>query len=295
MNLLVVADLHYALKQFDWILSVAADHDAVVIAGDLLEVASVVPQDAQIVVVTEYLRRLSEITQVFVCSGNHDLDVEGPGGERIAGWLAGLGSRPSSATARPSSSARRSFRVFPGGRAPRPRGDRGADGAGCRPTDAASLDLDPSRAAAGQPGQLGRQRSFGDQELSDWIAEFSPTLVLSGHVHQAPFVAGGRWVDRIDNTWVFNMGQQIGEAPTHVIIDTEAGGAAWFSLAGTEGIDLRDEEAAPERIIELPDWLTVSDRTCPRLRGGRCPGAASGCRECGPSSRNGSSGPRTGT
>ena len=41
--------------------------------------------------VTEYLRRLSEMTQVFVCSGNHDLDAEGPGGERIAGWLARLG------------------------------------------------------------------------------------------------------------------------------------------------------------------------------------------------------------
>ena len=93
MNILLVADLHYALKQFDWLLSVAEDHDAVVIAGDLLEVASVVPQAAQILVVTEYLRRLSEKTRVLVCSGNHDLDVEGPGGERFAGWVAGLGDR----------------------------------------------------------------------------------------------------------------------------------------------------------------------------------------------------------
>ena len=91
MNLLLVADLHYTLKQFDWLVSVAADHDAVVIAGDLLEVGSVVPQGAQIVVVTEYLRRLSGITTVLVCSGNHDLDAELPGGERIAGWLVGLG------------------------------------------------------------------------------------------------------------------------------------------------------------------------------------------------------------
>ena len=105
------------------------------------------------------------------------------------------------------------------------------------------------------PVSWGGKRSYGDQELNDWIMEFSPTLVLSGHVHQAPFVSGGGWVDRIANTWVFNMGQQLGEAPTHVIIDTEAGGAAWFSLAGRERIYLRDQEAAPERIIDLPDWI----------------------------------------
>ncbi len=91
MNILLVADLHYALKQFDWLLGVAEDHDAVVIAGDLLDAGSLVPQPAQILVVTEYLRRLAARTRVFVCSGNHDLDAEGPDGERFAGWLARLG------------------------------------------------------------------------------------------------------------------------------------------------------------------------------------------------------------
>ena len=87
-----------------------------------------------------------------------------------------------------------------------------------------------------------------------------PTLVLSGHVHQAPFVSGGRWVDRIENTWVFNMGRQLGEAPTHVIIDTEAGAAAWFSLAGRERISLHEAVVAPQRITDLPDWLRASGR-----------------------------------
>jgi predicted MPP superfamily phosphohydrolase len=107
MNILLVADLHYALKQFDWVLSVAADHDAVVIAGDLLETASVVPLDAQVVVVSEYLRRLAGITRVFVCSGNHDLDAEGPGGERVAGWLAGARWRCRAGRAAPTSRRRR--------------------------------------------------------------------------------------------------------------------------------------------------------------------------------------------
>ena len=148
MNLLVVADLHYALKQFDWILSVAPDHDAVVIAGDLLEVASVVPQDAQIVVVTEYLRRLSEMTRVFVCSGNHDLDVEGPGGERIAGWLAGLGVAAVVRDGQAVAIGEMLFSCFPWWEgAETASGDRGADGAGCRPAAPGTSDLDPSRAA----------------------------------------------------------------------------------------------------------------------------------------------------
>ena len=37
MRLLAVADLHYSLPQFDWVLEVAPDFDVVVLAGDLLE------------------------------------------------------------------------------------------------------------------------------------------------------------------------------------------------------------------------------------------------------------------
>ena len=59
------------------------------------------------------------------------------------------------------------------------------------------------------------------------------------------------------------MGQQIGAAPTHVIIDTESGGAAWFSLADREWVYLRDEHVAPQRITELPDWLRAADRPSP--------------------------------
>ena len=274
MNLLLVADLHYALKQFDWILSVAADHDAVVIAGDLLEGCSFVPQDAQIVVVTEYLRRLSKATQVIVCSDNHDLDVEGPGGERIAGWLAGMGVSGVVRDGQALAIGETLFSCFPWW-----------EGTETREAIAAQMARDAARRTGtwiwvhhapprDSPVSWGGKQSYGDQELSDWIMEFSPTLVLSGHVHQAPFVSGGGWVDRIANTWVFNMGQQLGEAPTHVIIDTDAGGAAWFSLAGRERVYLRDQEAAPERIIDLPDWIRVADRAPSSAAERAMPGAA---------------------
>jgi Icc-related predicted phosphoesterase len=274
MNILLVADLHYALKQFDWVLSVAVDHDAVVIAGDLLETASVVPLDAQVVVVSEYLRRLAGITRVFVCSGNHDLDAEGPGGERFAGWLAGLGVAG----------------VVRDGQAVM-IGDTLVscfawwEGAETRAAVDAQMVRDAARRTdawiwvhhappQGSPVAWNGRRSHGDAALSDWIARYSPTLVLSGHVHEAPFVEGGGWVDRIGGTWVFNMGHQIGEAPAHGVIDTGRGQAAWFSLGGRERVDLCEPGARPQPITELPDWLTVAGRGASPAAGFGAPGAA---------------------
>jgi 3',5'-cyclic AMP phosphodiesterase CpdA len=75
MQILVVSDLHYALPQLDWVATVAADYDVVVIAGDLLDISSIVEPDAQIAVVLEYLARIASKTTVIVCSGNHDLNA----------------------------------------------------------------------------------------------------------------------------------------------------------------------------------------------------------------------------
>ena len=60
MRFLVVADIHYALKQFDWLLDVAPHYDAVVIAGDLLEISHMVDRRAQIIVMRTYLSRIAE-------------------------------------------------------------------------------------------------------------------------------------------------------------------------------------------------------------------------------------------
>ena len=58
MQALIVADLHYNLRQFDWLLRVAGDYDLVIVAGDLLDLAGHADLDTQIVVVTKYLARL---------------------------------------------------------------------------------------------------------------------------------------------------------------------------------------------------------------------------------------------
>src|SRR5690242_5458019 len=87
MKILVVADIHYALPQFDWVVEVAPRYDLVVIAGDLLDTNSLVDPGTQIVVVLKYLRKLRELARLVVCSGNHDLDAVGPGGEKQALWM----------------------------------------------------------------------------------------------------------------------------------------------------------------------------------------------------------------
>ena len=39
MKALIAADLHYNLRQYDWLLQAAAGYDLVIVAGDLLDLA----------------------------------------------------------------------------------------------------------------------------------------------------------------------------------------------------------------------------------------------------------------
>src|SRR5436190_1023005 len=87
MRILLVSDLHYSLKQLDWVVAHAGEYDLVVVAGDVLDIASRVEPDAQIVVVLEYLARMAAKTAVVACSGNHDLNTRNALGERAAVWL----------------------------------------------------------------------------------------------------------------------------------------------------------------------------------------------------------------
>lgn len=57
--MLLVGDLHYDLRQLDWVLDQAPGHHLVVLAGDLLDIASAVPVDVQVPVVPGYLERLA--------------------------------------------------------------------------------------------------------------------------------------------------------------------------------------------------------------------------------------------
>lgn len=87
MRLLFVADLHYSLKQFDWLLGQAADFDATVIGGDLLDLSSALDADVQIAIVEKYFALLRQKTRLVVSSGNHDGDSRNAADESVAEWL----------------------------------------------------------------------------------------------------------------------------------------------------------------------------------------------------------------
>ena len=87
MRLLFVADLHYSLKQFDWLLANAGQYDLAVIGGDLLDLASPLDADVQIAIVEKYFGLLRQKTSLAVSSGNHDGDRRNDADESVAAWL----------------------------------------------------------------------------------------------------------------------------------------------------------------------------------------------------------------
>jgi Icc-related predicted phosphoesterase len=246
MKLLLVSDLHYALKQFDWVHSVADRFDAVAIAGDHLDSSSTVGVDVQIVVIGKYLRRLQTRTRLLVSSGNHDLNGRDAAGERVARWLSDAGNF--------------GF-IVDGGRVeidhtlmtvcPWWDGPKGRDAVGEQLVrDAAHrrgrwiwvYHAPPDQSPVSWTGS----KHYGDADLRQWISRYQPDLVLTGHIHQAPFRAGGSWIDRVDGTWILNAGRQIGPCPTYVVIDTDSMQAMWFSLAGNEIVRL---DGTPEQSV----------------------------------------------
>lgn len=233
MRLLLASDLHYNLPQFDWIMEQADDYDLVVLAGDHLDISSAVPLETQIVVLQAYAEELATRCRPVICSGNHDLTGRNHHDEKWAPWIVSD--------------------QLPAAVIDRDRLDRDDvritvcqwwDGPKTRDDVAAQLAADgtdrplrwvwiyhypPDESSVSWVGG----RHIGDRDLNGWIDEHGPDLVLTGHIHDAPFRDGGSWIDRIDKTWVVNAGVQPGPIPPHCSIDLATGVAEWWSPYGT--------------------------------------------------------------
>ena len=261
MRCLVVADLHYSLPQFDWLLSAAPQFDVVIFAGDALDIGSSVDFRAQIVVVKKYLALLSGLTRVILCSGNHDLDERNPEGEKIARWIGDVRELGIACDGDSLTIGDTFFTVCPWW-----------DG----PLVKQRIDDQLREAAAGRlkrwiwvhhappansPTSWGGKRFFGDQELVQWIQSYQPSMVISGHVHQSPFIADGSWFDQLGSTWVFNAGLQPGRPPVHIVLDIDNGTAFWLPLGYEQCIDLNAPLQRPAAAItNPPEWLTSLGR-----------------------------------
>ncbi|MCB1129788.1 MAG: metallophosphoesterase family protein [Verrucomicrobiae bacterium] len=234
MKILLVADLHYTLRQWDWVQEVAGRFDLVVVAGDLLDIGSIVPLHAQSIVVGKYLGRIAGRAPLLVCSGNHDV-MEDPDGVRRASWLTSLDA-PSLVT---DGAFHRQdgwfFSIVPWWEDDETR-------------DEAEAMLDRHRgllegdrwAWIHHPPPSGSTTAWsgrddgGDEVCGKWIDRFRPDFLFSGHIHYAPFHAGGSWIDRIGDTWVFNAGRQTGPVPTFIVVDTEPDLATWVAAGEAE-------------------------------------------------------------
>ena len=236
MRLLCTADLHYRLPQFDWLVEQAADVDVVVIPGDHLQVVGAAPLDVQVVVVAKYLERLAQRTTVLASSGNHDLDGPGADGEQVASWLRELDVDGLHVDGDSVDIGATRFTVCPwwDGSATRALVDEQlAEAALERPEHWIWIYHSPP---AGTRLCTTGSREFPDPDLAQWIERWQPDLVVCGHIHQAPWVDGGGWVDRLGDTWVVNAGHQPGPLPAHVIIDTDAGTAEWYALPDRDAV-----------------------------------------------------------
>jgi Icc-related predicted phosphoesterase len=259
MRCLVVADLHYSLPQFDWVLNAAPQFDVVIIAGDALDIGSVVDFRAQIVVVRKYLKMLAGETRVILCSGNHDLDERDESGEKISRWIGDVGNLGVAHDGDSLTIGDTFFTVCPWWDGPRVKAQ-------------ISVQLEEAAAAhrgrwiwihhappANSPTSWAGARFQGDIELAQWIERYRPDIVLSGHVHQSPFTKDGSWFDKVGDTWVFNAGHQFGSPPAFIALDLDAGTAFWLSAAGEQRIDLGAPLERPAKnIAEFPGWLIAA-------------------------------------
>lgn len=234
MRILLVSDLHYALPQFDWVVDQVPHHDLVVLAGDHLDIASPVPLDAQIAVLRALIERVGDPDKLVVSSGNHDLTGSDADGERAALWLSSVGETGVAVDGDSVEVGDALVTVCPWWDGPigqeRVAGQLAGDGARTARPWVWVYHWPPD----GSPTCWTGRGHYGDAELLAWIGEHRPDVVLTGHVHDPPFKADGAWADRVDGTWVFNAGRQIGPVPAHIEIDLEERVATWRSLLGVE-------------------------------------------------------------
>jgi len=208
---------------------------------------------------------LSGITRIILCSGNHDLDERSPEGEKISRWIGEVRELGVACDGDSLTIGDTLFTVCPWWDGPlvKARIEN-------QLREAAAVRLKRwiwahHAPPANSPVSWGGKRFFGDVELVQWIETYQPSMVISGHVHQSPFIPDGSWFDRLGRTWVFNTGLQPGRPPTYIVLDVDDGQdkslAFWLAAGEAQWIDLKAPLKRPAMPVVCPaDWLTSLDR-----------------------------------
>ena len=234
MRILLTSDLHYKLRQYDWLIDAAASFDAVAIAGDHIDAFLEVPPEVQMAALSASFSAVAQKSRLLVCSGNHDLNARNIEGEKTADWLSAARGAAIAVDGDTVVIRDTLFTVCPWWDGPYARARVE------QMLETASQQRDGRRwvwiyhAPPVGPLSWTGKRHYGDAVLPELIRRYSPSAVLCGHIHEAPFKADGSWIERIGDTWLFNAGRQIGDVPARIEIDFTQQAARWISLAGID-------------------------------------------------------------
>ena len=274
MRILVVSDLHYTLKQLDWVAAVAPDYDLVVVAGDLLDIASIVEPDAQIAVVLEYLARIASRRRRSSCApGNHDLNARNELDERAARWLErrrGAGVFVDGARLETDDVLVTVCPWWDGPRTSRRSSTRQLAEDAALVGDRTWIwvyHAPPDESPTSWTGK----RHYGDEEL---VGVDRPAPSRRRPVRARPPVAVRRRTAAGSTAsaprWSSTPAGRSGPVPTHIEIDTDRGAARWSSLEAVDeralagslvlgvGIALRPSSLrGPGPCIRLPSTTSI--------------------------------------
>lgn len=227
MKILLTADLHSRKHWFRWLIEQAANYELVCIAGDLLDTFKGEPRTQQASQVGRWIRELAGVSQVAICSGNHD-----NAGHRIIAdrapvyeWFHALRSDPKIitdgmtrviddliVTTIPYHCSREQKSIWL---------DRGATIRRQRANRWLALHHVP-------PSMDLAVRSGEESEASALLMTYQPDFFVSGHTHAYPYLSGNSWMQNIAGVRVLVPGQLLGAPfPNHIVLDMESGEASW--------------------------------------------------------------------
>ena len=227
MRLLLAADIHYNLRQMAWLEAEAGHYDAVILAGDLLDLTGHAPLAKQRRTMQEALRLIAARAPVLVASGNHDVDDDGD----IA-WLREIAGHHIFVDGSTVAWNGVAVTLWPWRgieAAPMPQGTAHTVPWLTRIWVHHAPPAGTRVAACPKSQAAGANAAFAER-----VRRHAPQLVVSGHIHDAPFRPQGSWWDRISDTVCLNPGRQHGHEPAYIVLDLAAAEIEWVSASARE-------------------------------------------------------------
>ncbi len=200
MNILITGDLHFNKSQFQWLAEEKKMYDCLCITGDLLDGNSA-DFERQSEWISNWIKELDK--QVFVCSGNHDLDEFAE-----CDWLTSLKSKKICVDDQIIGFSGLTFGCVP---------YLGADFSYFSGCDVLLTHVPPVKTTTSQSIVDGILRDWGDDGLFHALKErvISPRYILCGHVENP---SANR--DSLFGVEIINPGALHGSfVPKHKIIE----------------------------------------------------------------------------